>query len=736
MRISFVLIALLASIAGYSQSLLDLQSQLKSAKTDTATLSILNELTYYYIYEDNDSARFYNVKSFKFSEEKKITHHNFDAYYWKALLLKIDKDYNIAKFTALEAETVAQAMNNKRNQVRAKLLMGRIFEAEGNNKAGIKNYLEGLLIAEKSNDKKGMLSAKKYLGLYFKSQNEITSSLKYFIAAMQLADEIKDSNSIFMCAINLGSLYEYSNDNEKALTFYQRALKINENDNDPNGRAICAFKIGRLYIKLNKTDSAKIFLNETMEIHKERNDELGLILDYAFIAGTYNKEGNYKKSDEAYAKALELTLKHNDSLKTVRIYTYMARTQMDRGNYKQALHYFNLCLNNAPYNYAISGYASNYGHIALSHEKLGNYKQAYKYQKLHKLFSDSSVNSNDTKRQTELKLGYEFDQIQEKLIAEAEANELKNKVKIEQQEQQQNFLLIGLTLISLMLILAYRSFRMKKKANHKLKEQKDEIEHQKILVDQKNLEISDSINYALQIQTASLPKDNELSNYFAKNGLFYKPKDVVSGDFYWAAGKDNFSLIAIADCTGHGVPGAITSMIGSMLLNEIYHVKNIIQPNEILTELNRLVKLTLRQESGSLSRDGMDIAICHWNKLTNKLLYAGANRVLYILRKDELLVYKPTKVSIGGHSALIQHYDINEIQLEAGDTVVMTSDGYVDQFGGEKDKKFTSKKFRNTLIKNAHLSLQQQSEILKKRFEEWKGDNEQTDDVLVFMFRV
>jgi serine phosphatase RsbU (regulator of sigma subunit) len=178
-------------------------------------------------------------------------------------------------------------------------------------------------------------------------------------------------------------------------------------------------------------------------------------------------------------------------------------------------------------------------------------------------------------------------------------------------------------------------------------------------------------------------------------------------------------------------------MIGSMLLNELFYVKKITQPNEVLTELNRLVKLTLRQSGESTSNDGMDIAFCSLNTATNKLLYAGANRPLYIINaKGELTEYKATKVSVGGQVALIQPYNLHQIQLTAGDTVIMSTDGYADQFGGEKEKKYTTKAFKNKLIESAQLNAKEQKIAIETAFNNWKGKHEQTDDILVFVMKV
>ena len=324
-----------------------------------------------------------------------------------------------------------------------------------------------------------------------------------------------------------------------------------------------------------------------------------------------------------------------------------------------------------------------------------------------------------------------------KIEEETKAKELISQAEIEYQRKQRNYLLLGLVIISLMLIITIKNYKAKQKANHILNKQKLEIERQKKIVEEKNREINDSINYALRIQTASIPKASELNSFFKSYDFFFKPKDVVSGDFYWAEKTSEFSLIAIGDCTGHGVPGAITSMIGRMLLNEIFNVKKIFAPSEVLTELNRLVKLTLRQDSESRTNDGMDIAFCLINYQTNEMHYSGANRPLYIINSEgDFKEYKATKMSIGGQVELIQAYDLHKIKLNKGDTLVLSTDGYADQFGGLKEKKITTKAFKNLLSANYQLPVNELKQTIESNFNNWKGNHEQTDDILVFILRI
>jgi serine phosphatase RsbU (regulator of sigma subunit) len=556
---------------------------------------------------------------------------------------------------------------------------------------------------------------------------------------MRLSEELRDSNVVFTTSINLGTMYERTKDYTKAMECYRKALFIVNADQgkDENDLAISYFKIGKLYQAIKIEDSAKYYLNKTLQIHIKRNDEDGLIFDYSNLA-SYNAEvGDYVNAEKNYSIALELALKRKDSVKLNMIYSYLGMMFRDKKENNKALTLYKTALSYATTGVAKETVMMEYKKLSEIQAEQGDYKEALKNYIKYKAWSDSSFNINETKKQTELKLNYEFEIVQKKIEDETKAKEALNRIELEKERMQRNYLLFGFLIISILLIVAIKSYRASRKANVILHNQKKEIEHQKKIVDEKNLEISDSINYALRIQTATIPKPIELTTYFKDHSILFKPKDIVSGDFYWAAKSEEFSLVAIADCTGHGVPGAITSMIGSMLLNEIFYVKNILQPNLVLTELNRLVKLTLRQKEDAISNDGMDIAFCMFNNTTNELYYSGANRPIYIVNpNNDLIEYKATKVSVGGHVPLIQAYELHKIQLQTGDTVVISSDGYADQFGGSKEKKLSTKAFKSTLSESSKLSSKELITKLNTIHKEWKGNNDQTDDILVFVFKV
>ena len=268
--------------------------------------------------------------------------------------------------------------------------------------------------------------------------------------------------------------------------------------------------------------------------------------------------------------------------------------------------------------------------------------------------------------------------------------------------------------------------------------QKDEIEKQRKLLEQKNKNITDSIRYALRIQNAILPSEDYLNSLFNDYFILFKPKDIVSGDFYWACEKNGIIYFAAVDCTGHGVPGALMSIVGHNLLNQALREKEITQPGEILNFLSNEIKIILRKKDENFSvHDGMDITLCALDITKRILEFAGIHNPLYMIRNNKLLMYKSDFIPLGDTSEYVfVGYTNNKIELQKNDVIYLFTDGFIDQFGGKKRRKYMSRNFRETLLEIHSLLMHEQKESLLKIFYEWKGANEQTDDVLVMGVRV
>jgi phosphoserine phosphatase RsbU/P len=261
------------------------------------------------------------------------------------------------------------------------------------------------------------------------------------------------------------------------------------------------------------------------------------------------------------------------------------------------------------------------------------------------------------------------------------------------------------------------------------------IEEQRHVLEEKNHEITDSINYAQKIQSALIPSEEEFVSYFKEAFVLLKPKDIVSGDFYWATKKQEKIYFAVADCTGHGVPGGFMTMLGISFLDEIINEKNISEPNEVLNILRDRIVHTLKQTgTAGESKDGMDIVVCCLDKNTNTLRFAGANNSIYIVSNKQINEYKSDKQPCGFHHNPTPFKQF-EIKLQSGDCIYAFSDGYADQFGGEKGKKFKYKQLEQLLL-NPATDFKAQKKLLADSFGKWKGDLEQVDDILLAGVRV
>lgn len=271
--------------------------------------------------------------------------------------------------------------------------------------------------------------------------------------------------------------------------------------------------------------------------------------------------------------------------------------------------------------------------------------------------------------------------------------------------------------------------------NNKLKEQREEILHQKNIIEQSSRAISDSINYAARIQQAVMQPPDFMDEWNIQNFILYKPKAVVSGDFYWGLKRDDRLIIAAADCTGHGVPGAFMSMLGLAFLDDIFNTGDVKDAAEILNILREDVTNKLRQKGNTCEmKDGMDISVCIMNRKRGTLEFAGANNPLYRIRDGILTKMAADKIPIGMYSTIPYTNSITEIKKD--DRLYLFSDGYADQFGGKDGKKFMYNQFQELLLRHHHKPVDQQKIILNDHFEEWRGNHDQVDDVLVIGLQV
>jgi serine phosphatase RsbU (regulator of sigma subunit) len=306
------------------------------------------------------------------------------------------------------------------------------------------------------------------------------------------------------------------------------------------------------------------------------------------------------------------------------------------------------------------------------------------------------------------------------------------------------FITGGLLFALALAFFIFKGYRQKQKANEMITLQKEEVEKQKsiveeksLIVEEKNKDILDSIHYAKRIQRAMLTSDSYLKKILPEHFVLYKPKDIVSGDFYWSVKHQNKIYLAVADCTGHGVPGAFMSLVGISFLNEIVIERNISSPEKILNQLREeIIKALNPEDAIEESKDGMDIVICCYDFDTMQLNFAAANNSLYLIRDEQLLEYKADKFPVGKYQNEQSSFTLQTISLQKNDCIYTFTDGFADQFGGPHGKKYKYKQFKEQLLKNHHLSLEIQKKLIDIEIENWKGSLEQIDDILTIGIKI
>ncbi len=608
---------------------------------------------------------------------------------------------------------------------------------------------------------------------FYKAQLPI--SFKYFDSAVALIENEKlpDYNYYSVCR-NRGVMRYSSQDFYGALKDYKKSeeVMVKYKIGDMGGLYT---NIAQLYLIAHDAVNGKKYIFKAMPFVKLSKEKDAYIKLLKSLGGVYTSEERYKSADSIFLYAAQLSKENNlitdyaeclydytNSLKgqtkiaeTEPIFAELVQLTKQLGDDDWRLQ---VTLELAKVNYILGHTADSkkhlleaekitpsntmpniekldvYKNLGLVYHSLGFYQKASGvYQKFIDLKQLEEEN-DDIGRLGELSNDFERKQDSISAVREKELVELGNlreQEKAEHKLQQQQVIII-VSLIGFVIIIGFslsliKANRTKEKANQ-------EIRYQKGLLAEKNKEITDSITYAQRIQHSLLPPLDVLEILLPKHFLLYFPKDIVSGDFFWARKLNaNELFVAVADCTGHGVPGAMMSALSIQNLNELSGQTR--SPGELLSLLNTNLRTTLNQDQEGFSKDGLDICLCKINFKERKVVYAGANRSFQVFDKNGLKTeIKATKTGIGGHTPDGQQFAEHEISMEENDMAVMSTDGFADQFGGNDGKKITTRRFKEW-VTNIILSENQKDELVQQ-FTDWKGTNDQIDDVCVLGFKI
>ena len=594
--------------------------------------------------------------------------------------------------------------------------IGIIFDDQGNIPKALEYYTRSLKINEEISDKYGTATALNNLGSIYYNQGNNENALEYHRRSLKILEEIGDKTGMANSLNNIGLIYSDEGDMPKALAHYSKSLKIQEGFGDKLGIAASLNNIGSIYYNQTDFSNALLYYNKSLKIREEIGDKKGLATSLHNIGEIYLKQKNYDKALKLSIKAILLGKEFGLTKNIKRSAKQLSTIYKVTGDYKASLENYEL-------------YITMRDSIANQVNKKASIKSQFKYEYEKKAAADS------------VKIAEE-----KKVVA----------VQLKQEKTQRFALYGGLALVIVFAGFMFNRFRVTQKQKNiiELKEketqqQNEIITIQKHLVEEKHKEITDSINYAERIQRSFLATEKQLNDNLNDYFVLFKPKDVVSGDFYWSAklSNGNFALVT-ADSTGHGVPGAIMSLLNVTSLEKaIEHHTN---PADILNHTRQTIIERLKKDgSEEGGKDGMDCSLLVFNFSNKQLLISAANNPVWIIRSNspfeggvrrtgdvELIEIKPDKMPVGKNDKQDQPFTLQTIELQKGDTIYTLTDGFPDQFGGPNGKKFMSKKLKELLLTNVTLPIAQQKELLDSTFKNWVGDLEQVDDVCVIGIRV
>lgn len=566
---------------------------------------------------------------------------------------------------------------------------------------------------------------------YLRFKNDFKGAFEVNKQLIDIAEKLNSNDKLANVYKKMGYLFRKLNDIEKSITYFNKALKVYQQSENLEGVESCYLNLGDCNSSKGYYDLAIEYFERGLDINKQTNDYNKKSAFLSGIAGIYYDLSNYEKALYYYQEALAVKKQYEPQSFDADLNNNIGTVLMEMGRFKDAKPYLIQVYFDARNKKEKSQLAliSSFN-LSQLYEDLGDYKTAMEYMNSYVNMSDSLSTVENAKNLSEIEAKYQNEKKEEQNILLNER--LKNK------SLQIYFAMAAIALLLVLAYFIYRGSVQKQKANQELAIKNKIIEEKSQLVEEQHKDITDSIKYAQRIQQAVLPPYEMWRTILPDSFVFYQPKDILSGDFYWIAETEQHIFVAAADCTGHGVPGALMSIVNYNLLNKAVLEKGITDAGAILDNVNHWLTESLHQTfQESTVRDGMDVSLCVIDKTTKQLNYAGAFNSIYIVSQQGVSELLPDKQPVGTFiEDNIKSFKNNYRTLQDGDVVYMFTDGYADQFGGPNGKKFKYKNMQAMLQEIHQKDMSDQKDIIKKTINDWKGNLEQIDDMLLLGFRI
>lgn len=574
----------------------------------------------------------------------------------------------------------------------------------------------------------GILNGYRLTGMAYSRLSNHTEALRYQQMALKQCDVVNDPGQKANILNNLANIHYELKEYKAALKYQERSLDICQKLNIKRGIAANYGNMGNIYKNLGNTNAALAYYKKSLALDKEMKNAMGYANSLGNIGQLYVKQKKYSEAIKYYNESLKVrdSIGFTDGIASS--YISLGDVYNETGDPKKAEDYFLRALSLAEESGSLEQQESCYDGLHQAYKKLGKINEALDAFEKYDLFKDSIMNTSRLDELNALKTQYIIDQKENEQKIKIEKFKAERNAEQRAEKKQRNIIIIssiaGIIFLSIFLFVIFKRYKLSLR-------QQEIIQSQKKLVEVKNKEITDSINYAKRIQEAMLTSENDFKQLLPHSFVLFRPKDIVSGDFYWITQlpKTNQVIFALGDCTGHGVPGGFMSVLGINLLNEIVNEKQVHEPAAILNLLRTRVITSLKQDgSEGNSRDGMDISIGKIDTVNGDFTFASANRMMYAYSNGTLLRYKGNAMPVGYYEK-DKTFTQEQIKLNKGDYVYFFTDGFVDQIGGDDGRKFKYPNFEAAIT----TAISEGKALDKKYFEDifisWKKDRIQVDDV-------
>jgi tetratricopeptide (TPR) repeat protein len=646
---------------------------------------------------------------------------------------------DIAKMKEFSQKTLdlSKKINDKEKEASSLQKLGMYFYQKGEFDKTLDYWKKQLDILKEYGSKTDLALAYNNIGVIYKKWGDYEKAIENFQMNLKIQEELGDTVNMARSLNNIGNVYyNFGIDYNKALHYYKQGLDLFKSIKDSNNIAKGHNNIGLIYDEKQNYEKALNSFSKALEISQNTEEKYNIAKSEINLGSVYMKKGNFEKAISYSYKAIEIFEKMEDKNELAKAYGQLGEIYFKIREFRKALKYYHQTKELMREMKLKKELSMIYRDMSDVYEKIGKSNKALDYYKKYSELKDSTLTDKYLEIIEDINTKYETER------KEQEIKLLNEKSKRQEAENKRQRVLIfaamgGFLIILIFSLLLFKQFNEKRKANILLAEQNEEISQQRDQILKQKQEITDSIQYASRIQKAILPPEDSISGILNDYFIYFRPRDIVSGDFYWLNRKADKVFFTAADCTGHGVPGAFMSMLGTAFLNEIVNKYDDITAAQILDELKRYVVESLHQtgKTGE-TQDGMDIALCILDYKRNILQFAGAYNPLLLIRNGELTEYKGDKMPIGIYHQKNEHFANTEIEVQNGDSLYIFSDGYVDQFGGGNGKKFMKKRFKELLVDIQKHSMKEQYRILDETLKDWMSGAQQIDDILVMGVRV